>query len=475
MSTYAAIFDLDRTLIAGSSSVIFQEYLTDAGIASARNIPFADSLATFYEVFGENWLLMQPAKLAARASAGWNVDAVTEACERAAVEIAESLQPFAHQVIDQHRQAGATLVLATTTPEPLVGPLATELGFDELICTRWKAKRGKYTGKIDGPFVWGPQKADAVIEWAAETNHKLNKSYAYSDSYFDAPLLDAVGNPVAVNPDPQLAALALVKGWPVRHLDKSEGVAKIAGREIQDWTREIMKRPQLVAPNINFSFEGVDNIPADGPALIVFNHRSYFDPTVMGLLMAKAGRPVRGLAKKEVIDVPLVGSVAKALGGIRVERASGSDQPLEQAAAALDGGEVVMMAPEGTIPRGPAFFDPELKGRWGAARLAAETGVPVVPVGLWGTEKVWPRSSRLPKLSLTGRPKISVRVGEPFIVDTDDPEAGTDEIMAAIMAELPDEAHEGREPTAKELAATYPPGYSGDPMAEAQRRPGTNT
>ena len=77
-------------------------------------------------------------------------------------------------------------------------------------------------------------------------------------------------------------------------------------------------------------------------------------------------------------------------------RASGSDEPLEAAAEALRAGELISMAPQGTIPRGPAFFDPVLKGRWGAARLAAETRAPVIPVGLWGTEKVWPRNARLP-------------------------------------------------------------------------------
>ena len=61
--------------------------------------------------------------------------------------------------------------------------------------------------------------------------------------------------------------------------------------------------------------------------------------------------------------------------------------------------------PQGTIPRGPAFFDPVLKGRWGAARLRQMTGAPVIPIGLWGTEKVWPRSSRLPNvLNVTNPP-----------------------------------------------------------------------
>ena len=92
--------------------------------------------------------------------------------------------------------------------------------------------------------------------------------------------------------------------------------------------------------------------------------------------------------------MPVVGQLAKAMGGIRVERASGSDEPLRFAAEALEAGQMVALMPQGTIPRGPSFFDPELKGRWGAARLAAMTKAPVVPVGLWGTEKVWPRSSR---------------------------------------------------------------------------------
>ena len=101
----------------------------------------------------------------------------------------------------------------------------------------------------------------------------------------------------------------------------------------------------------------------------------------MGLLLAKRGRPVRFLGKKEVFDVPIVGQMAKAFGGIRVDRGTGSDEPLQEAAEALRAGEVVAIMPQGTIPRGEAFFDPVLKGRWGAARLAHMTRVPVIPVG----------------------------------------------------------------------------------------------
>ena len=110
----------------------------------------------------------------------------------------------------------------------------------------------------------------------------------------------------------------------------------------------------------------------------------------MAVAIAKTGRPVRFLGKKEVFDAPIIGQIATAMGGIRVERGTGSDEPLQAAAAALAAGEMVAIMPQGTIPRGLAFFDPVLKGRWGAARLAAMTKVPVIPVGLWGTERVWP-------------------------------------------------------------------------------------
>ncbi len=470
----AAVFDLDRTLISGSSSTIITRHLIDHGVTKDRYIPFAGTLSEIYERFGENWLLMQPAKLAGRAAAGWSVEAVHDACVDAAAEVVDNLQPFATEVFDEHRAAGRLLVLATTSPEPFVRPIMEALGFDDLVCTRWKAEDGVFTGELDGEFLWGAAKANAVVDWAGQHNVDLAKSYAYSDSYFDGPLLDAVGNPVAVNPDAQLAATALVKGWPIRHLDKSEGVAKIAGREVQEWTRPFM-RPEIVAPFVRFDFQGIENIPSEGPALLVFNHRSYFDPTVMGLIAAKAGRSIRGLGKKEVFDAPVVGRLASAVGGIRVERASGSDEPLEKAATALAGGEVVMMAPEGTIPRGPAFFDPELKGRWGAAKLAAMTGAPVIPIGLWGTENVWPRSARMPSVSIRNRPRVSVSVGAPITVKGRSADADTKRIMAAISAELPPESQIITTPTAEQLARTFPPGYTGDPSAEADRRPGTDT
>jgi putative phosphoserine phosphatase/1-acylglycerol-3-phosphate O-acyltransferase len=125
----------------------------------------------------------------------------------------------------------------------------------------------------------------------------------------------------------------------------------------------------------------------------------------------------------------------------------------------LAAGEVVVLMPQGTIPRGEAFFDPDLKGRSGAARLAALSGAPVVPVGLWGTERVWPRSSRLPAVTnLASPPRITVRVGPPVKdLTLTDRAADTARIMEAIVDLLPPEARVRRQPTPEELALTYPP------------------
>ncbi len=470
----AAIFDLDRTLISESSTPVFAQHLTEEGLLDGSPIPFADFFRRIFGMFGESRLLMEPAKLAVRSVRGWSPEAVERACRAAAKDLVEHIQPFAPGLIEEHRAAGRLLLLATTSPDAFVRPLAEELGFDDVIATRWLSDGGGFTGELDGPFVWNTRKRDAVRDWAEEHNVDLAGSYAYSDSYFDAPMLDLVGNPVAVNPDLRLSALATIKGWPIRHLDKNDGVIKIAGREIQEWTRPLM-RPELIAPYADIEMIDVEKIPATGPAILVFNHRSYFDPSVMGLLIAKAGRNIRGLGKKEVFDVPIVGRLMRGLGGVRVERASGSDEPLREAATALRGGEVVMLAPEGTIPRGPAFFDPVLHGRWGAAKLAAETRVPVIPVGLWGTEHVWPRSSRLPRLTPIERPHVTARVGDPVELKYRSADADTKRIMAAIVDLLPDEAREQRTPTTEELMMTFPPGYTGDPNAEMTRRPGTDT
>jgi len=472
MASGAAFFDLDRTLLRGASGRVIGEALNEAGVTD-RKIPGEAIIYRMYDLFGENRASMEVTRRAVRFASGWLRAQVQEAGELAADALAASLQPFARPLFAEHRAAGRPLVLATTTPYDLVKPLADALGFDDVVATRYGEREGVYDGTLDGEFVWGAGKLRAISEWAAGHAVSLGESWAYSDSFYDVPMLAAVRHPVVVNPDLRLQGIALLRRWPVMHLDVPEGVPKlpVLGIEPQRALLSLV-RPELI-PYARFDISGVEHIPDTGPAIVVGNHRSYFDPMAMAVTLAKRGRPVRFLGKKEVFDAPVVGQLAKAMGGIRVERGTGSDEPLAAAALALEAGELVAMMPQGTIPRGPAFFDPVLKGRWGAARLAAMTGAPVIPIGLWGTERVWPRSERLPKLLALGHPPtVTVRVGKavPGLTGRS-ADADTKRIMTALSKLLPAEARKKRTPTDEELARTYPGGQAKD-TDEDSRRPG---
>ena len=457
MGRSAAFFDLDRTLLRGASGPVISAALRDAGILPARTVPGERLLYKFFDVVGETLPSMALARQAVAVASGWSADAVVEAAHAAAEVLTGHVQPWAHRLMEDHRAEGRAVVLATTTPFDVVKPFADRLGLDDVIATRYgRRDDGTYDGSILGNFVWGTGKLSAVRAWAAEHDVDLAHSYAYSDSVYDTPLLHAVGFPFAVNPDPRLHVVAKVRRWPVLHLDAPPGVAKVAGLELQQASRPFL-RPGAF-PFARFDIQGIERIPSEGPVILVANHRSYFDPVVLAIASARAGRPVRFLGKKEVFDAPVLGELVRAIGGIEVDRGSGSTEPLAAAERALEMGEVVALMPEGTIPRGPAFFEPVLKGKTGAARLAAATGAPVIPMGLWGTERVWPRSSKVPKLVTLNPPNVMARVGEPVRGLTGKPAGDTKKIMAAIVALLPPEGQVRREPTDAELRASYPGG-----------------
>lgn len=460
-------------MLAGASGEVFSRVMHQAGLSSGP-FPGEKLLFGLFNTIGETLPSMALARQAVTLAKGRSQRVVADAAASAVPELVELVQPFAETAFRSHRDAGRPIVLATTTPYDMVKPFADALGLDDVVATRYSVDAdGNYDGTLDGPFVWSAGKLDGITAWAEANGVSLAESWAYSDSYYDAPMLDAVGNPVVVNPDPRMVLMAAARRWPTLSLDVSPGVVKlpVVGLEVQQLAMRFAK--PAAYPYARFEFSHVDRIPATGPAILVANHRSYFDVAAMSLVIAKSGRPARFLGKKEVFDAPIVGQVAAAMGGIRVDRATGSDEPLEAAADALTGGEMVALMPEGTIPRGPAFFEPKLRGRWGAARLAQMTGAPVIPVGMWGTEKVWPRSKRLPNmLALTNPPTVRISVGPEVALKHKSLDGDTKRIMKAISAQLPAEAREPQNPTREQLLATFPPGYTGDPEQEYVRRPG---
>ena len=458
-TTRAVFVDLDRTLLTGASGPVLSEAMVAEGLMSSRMRMPGDRLAyAAYDRLGETLPFMALVRLAASFTRGWPLDAFRRAGERAAPVLARMIQPYAMGVLEEHRAEGARLVLATTTPADLIWPLVELLGFDDLVATRYACSDGVLTGGIEGDFVWSSGKLRAVRSFCGAEGIDLARSHAYSDSVFDLPLMNAVGFPHAVNPDPRLRVFAALRRWPVEHWNHPEGVPTVAGLEPYHLLRPLV-RPAAF-PYARFNVTGEKNIPATGAVILAANHRSYFDVAALGVLAARIGRPVRFLAKREMLDAVIIGPIARALGGIPVDRGSGSDRPLREAARALGAGEVVVILPQGTIPRGEEFFDPRLKGRTGAARLAAMSGAPVVPIGIWGTEKVWPRSARVPAVcNITHPPEVVVRVGMPMALPggSSDPRAATRRLLDAIERLVPAEAL--RDPSAEDLARTYPPGH----------------
>ena len=201
--------------------------------------------------------------------------------------------------------------------------------------------------------MWGHGKFRAVKEWADEQRRRRSSdSYAYSDSYYDVPLLNAVGHPVRGQPRPPHAAAGA--GPPLA--DASTSTCR---RACPSWSASSPSRllfpfvrPEL-APYVTLDIDGVEHIPLEGPAIICANHRSYFDVAARRLRLAKRGRPVRFLGKKEVFDAPIVGDLARAMGGIRVERGTGSDEPLKEAARRARGRRDGGAHAAGHDPAGP--------------------------------------------------------------------------------------------------------------------------
>jgi putative phosphoserine phosphatase/1-acylglycerol-3-phosphate O-acyltransferase len=457
MGKSAVFVDLDRTLLCQASGQVLNKALMDEGVLpQGRSLPGDRVLYAVNNRLGENLFSMGLVRAAARVAKGWRQDQVQAAGKRAVPELTELVAPFAPQYLAAFREAGHLLVLSTTTPVDMITPFAEAMGFDAVIATAYETKDGRYTGRLYEGFVWGTGKLKAVRAWAEGEGIDLDDCHACSDSVFDTPLLASVGSPHAVNPDPSLTVIATARRWPIEYWDRPPGVPSMLGLEPYHLLRPFVRPSSF--PYTRFDVTGVDHIPKKGPVLLAANHRSYFDVAALALVAARVGRPVRFLGKKEVFDAPVVGIIARSIGGIPVDRGSGSDQPLRAAEAALRAGEVVIVLPQGTIPRGQAFFETELKGKTGTARLAATTGAVVVPVGLWGTEKVWARSARTPDFTLVRHPpRVTIRIGQPLTLSLTDAIADTSTIMAAISALLPEESRVRHEPTAEELARTKPP------------------
>ena len=249
--------DLDRTLLRGASGLVLSAAMHAEGLFEGRrSLPGERLFYGVYDVVGESLPIMAMVRAAPRFTRGWSVESVCRAGTLAAAELADLVQPYAPGVLAEHRAEGRLLVLTTTTPVDLITPFAGLLGFDHVIATRYARVDGRYTGGIDGDFVWSTGKLTAVRRWAAEAKVDLAGCHAYSDSVFDLPMLRAVGHPHVINPDRRLRAVARLRRWPVERWDRPAGVPAWGGIEPYHLLRPVV-RPEAF-PYARFDIDGID-------------------------------------------------------------------------------------------------------------------------------------------------------------------------------------------------------------------------
>ncbi|HEX2393607.1 MAG TPA: HAD-IB family hydrolase [Solirubrobacterales bacterium] len=222
MMRAAAFFDLDKTLIAGSSGMQFARVATRQGIVGRRQLARWGVEHLRYRLRGTtDERTAEVLRVARELIKG--VPEVTIA--RMEPEVMAAILPRVYpQMLEEvrvHQDAGRPAFIVSAAGNDVVESLARVLRMEGGIGTRYEVDaEGNFTGHLDGPFVYGPGKVEAMRAFAARHDIDLAASYAYSDSLSDLPMLRAVGNPVAVNPDPPLAEVARAEGWQVLRFER---------------------------------------------------------------------------------------------------------------------------------------------------------------------------------------------------------------------------------------------------------------
>jgi HAD superfamily hydrolase (TIGR01490 family) len=220
-SRVAAFFDLDRTLLRVNSARKWVEYERREGRIGRLQVAQAALWLLCYK-FG----VVDMDAAIGRAVAtlkGVLEDEVARRTHRWYDEhIAETILSQAREMVEHHRRQGHHLVLLTSSSPYISEKVQLELELDHFLCTRFEVVDGRFTGRPVLPLCYGPGKVLQARAWAATAGVELEQSYFYTDSLTDLPMLEAVGHPRVVNPDPRLRRLARRRGWPVEDWDRVE-------------------------------------------------------------------------------------------------------------------------------------------------------------------------------------------------------------------------------------------------------------
>ena len=396
-----ALFDVDRTLIAGFSAY---EFLRD-GVRTGVVGPLAlgDALATALrfqsrQMDFSGFVAAVSSIMRGRSEADFEATGGRIFAER----LAGSIYPEARALVEAHFRKGHTVALVSAASRYQVEPLARDLGIEHVLCTQLEVRDGKFTGAVVHPTCYGDGKALYARRLAKRTHVHLSQSYFYTDSHEDLPLLNIVGKPRPLNPDRRLTEIATARGWPTRRFS-SRGTPSVtdvvrtglaigsivpsfllglpAAALDGSWRRAVNIATATwgelgaALAGVDVRVVGEEHLWSQRPAVFTFNHQSGIDMLLIAKLLR---RDVVAVAKQELRSNPIWGPVFALAGTVFIDRFNRDKaiDALQPAVDALRQGLSLAIAPEGT--RSPT---PRL-GRFkkGAFHLAMAANVPIVPI-----------------------------------------------------------------------------------------------
>ncbi|WP_026776971.1 HAD-IB family hydrolase [Polaribacter sp. Hel_I_88] len=410
----AAFFDLDRTLINDFSAKQFVKSRLLSGKSTPKELlsQFVTILA--YAIGNRDFESLT--KISAIGIKGISEKQFTDLGEEIYQEhLAATIYPESRALIASHLERGHQIVIISAATRYQVTPIANALGITDIFCTEMDVKKGKFTGKIS-EMCWSEGKARAGRKFAKSNNIDLSKSFFYTDSIDDYPLLEIVGKPIATNPDNKLSQLAFENDWKILRFKENTkkplvnglrtglAAASLYPSALKGIIRAGLTLSQKEGINttissigdlgtrlagLDINVKGKHNLVDHRPAVFCFNHQSSADFFVILKLLRK---DVTGVAKKELEMTPF-GPVFKAMGAIFIDRSNKKKAlaSMKNAAEILKNGTSVAIAPEGTRS-GSKELGVFKKG---AFHLAMKAGVPIVPIVIKNAYMAMPKGSKI--------------------------------------------------------------------------------
>ncbi|MGJ8563781.1 MAG: HAD-IB family hydrolase [Alphaproteobacteria bacterium] len=409
-----AFFDFDGTIIAGySATAMLREKFMRREISPGEMIGTVSAMGQFGTGrMGFSGLMLGSAKLMKGISEDSHIEFGEELYEK---HIARKVYPETRSLIELHLKKGHTVAIISSATPYQVTPTARDLGIEHVLCSNYEVEDGVFTGNIIRPLCFGEGKVIAAETLAEQEGTDLDQSYFYSDSDDDIELLERVGHPRPLNPNRKLTKIAKSKGWPTLSFNSrgrptaldftrtvyatgSLATSFAAGLPIWALTRSkdegrnfsmgLFGDLAAAIAGVKLDVTGKQNLWAQRPAVIIFNHQSKADVMIMAKLIR---RDMAGIGKQEIKNSPIIGRIMEYAGTVFIDRKN-SSSAIEAMAPLVDviknEGKSVAIAPEGTRSLSPKL----LPFKKGAFHLALQAGVPILPIVIHNAGDIAPKN-----------------------------------------------------------------------------------